>query len=160
MVLNFHLPSNLPAAPPPPGPQTNWKARRRFPFVWLRQAAGDLPGYSRNSSFCRLRPLLELQLLAVWLGASCSLRVWRWLLLLHRLALRIECVRSPHSPLEIRRGNGERTALSTGKFRSLSFLRFNHLRIFCSVSAISPRLYWGEKCPRFFLFPLDHLHIS
>ena len=37
VVLTFHLPSNLFVAPPPPGPQTDWKASGRFPFVSLRR---------------------------------------------------------------------------------------------------------------------------
>jgi len=37
MVFTFHLPSNLFAAYPPPGPQINWKAGGGFAFVWLRR---------------------------------------------------------------------------------------------------------------------------
>ena len=36
MGLTFHLPPKLFAIPPPSaGPQTNWKASGKFPFVWL-----------------------------------------------------------------------------------------------------------------------------
>ena len=37
VVLTFHLPSNLFSARGEGGPQTNWKASGRFPFLWLRR---------------------------------------------------------------------------------------------------------------------------